>query len=60
MDANLAALGIGDCIIGSVSLDDVGAGKPDPTPYREACRRLALSPQQVVAVEDSTTGARSA
>ena len=37
VDANLAALGVGGLIAFSVSLDDVGAGKPDPS--RTACRR---------------------
>lgn len=60
VDANIAALGIGDCLVGSISLDDVPAGKPDPAPYRDACRRLALAPHQVIAVEDSATGIRSA
>lgn len=60
VDANLAALGIGGLIDFSISLDDVTHGKPDPTPYREAARRLGLDPAEVAAVEDSATGARSA
>jgi len=60
VDANIAALGIGDLIAFSISLDDVAAGKPDPEPYRRAAQRLALSPQHVVAVEDSAAGAASA
>lgn len=60
VDANLAALGIADLIAFSISRDDVTAGKPDPEPYREACRRLGLSPRDVLAVEDSDTGAQSA
>ncbi|QCI67110.1 HAD family hydrolase [Phreatobacter stygius] len=60
VDANIAALGIGGCLIGSISLDDVAAGKPDPAPYLDACRLLHLVPHQVIAVEDSLSGARSA
>lgn len=60
VDANIAALGIGRFLIGSVSLDDVSAGKPDPEPYRAACAMLGLLPHQVAAVEDSATGAASA
>ena len=41
-------------------MEDVSAGKPDPEPYREAARRLALQPTAIVAVEDSGAGARSA
>jgi HAD superfamily hydrolase (TIGR01509 family) len=60
VDANLAALGVKRHIAFSVSLDDVSLGKPDPEPYRLACERLGLGPSQVLAVEDSETGAQSA
>jgi HAD superfamily hydrolase (TIGR01509 family) len=60
VDANIKALGIGEIIAFSLSLDDVSSGKPDPEPYREAARRLGAEPQAVVAVEDSGAGARSA
>ena len=60
VDANIEALGIGAVITFSLSLDDVLSGKPDPEPYREAARRFALPAADVVAVEDSGAGARSA
>jgi HAD superfamily hydrolase (TIGR01509 family) len=60
VDANIEALGIGKTIAFSLSLDDVWSGKPDPEPYREAARRFALPAPEVVAVEDSGAGARSA
>lgn len=60
VDANLDALGLARDIAFSISLDDVHAGKPDPFPYAEACRRLGLAPAEVLAVEDSYTGASSA
>ena len=60
VDANIEALGIGKIIAFSMSLEDVSAGKPDPEPYREAARRFALPAAEVVAVEDSGAGARSA
>ncbi|WP_428032395.1 HAD family hydrolase [Ancylobacter sp.] len=60
VDANIAALGIADVLAFSISLDDVVKGKPDPEPYRRACERLCLPPEQVVAVEDSHSGALSA
>ena len=60
VDANIEALCIGKIIAFSLSLGDVSAGKPDPEPYREAARRLALPAAEVVAVEDSGAGARSA
>jgi HAD superfamily hydrolase (TIGR01509 family) len=60
VDANLQALGILDCIEFSISLDDVTAGKPDPLPYLQACKRLGLAPVSVAAVEDSRSGALAA
>jgi HAD superfamily hydrolase (TIGR01509 family) len=60
VDANIKALGIGDMIAFSLSLEDVSSGKPDPEPYREAARRFGDEPKAVVAVEDSGAGARSA
>lgn len=58
--ANVEALGIGEYLIGLVTLDDVSAGKPAPEPYLAACRLLGLRPEQVLAIEDSDTGLRSA
>ena len=60
VDANLEALQIRPAISFSISLEDVSAGKPDPEPYREAARRFALQAAEVVGVEDSGAGARSA
>jgi HAD superfamily hydrolase (TIGR01509 family) len=60
VDTNIDVLGIGDLIQFSISRDDVSAGKPDPEPYRQACLRFGLLPSQVIAVEDSDTGASSA
>ncbi|CAA0107527.1 Validoxylamine A 7'-phosphate phosphatase [Starkeya nomas] len=60
VDANIDALGIADALAFSLSLDDVTNGKPDPEPYRCACARLGLPPQEVAAIEDSRSGALSA
>ena len=60
VDANIAALGVGDAFAFSISLDDVLAGKPDPEPYRLAAHRLLVVPALIVAVEDSAAGAASA
>ncbi|RUX29822.1 HAD family phosphatase [Mesorhizobium sp. M7A.F.Ca.US.011.01.1.1] len=60
VNANLDALGVLDHMSLTISLDDVSAGKPDPAPYREACRQLAVAPGSVVAVEDSRTGTKAA
>lgn len=60
VDANVSALGIKERLVFSISLDDVRHGKPDPEPYATACVRLDLRPRQVLAVEDSIAGLRSA
>ena len=60
VDANLDALGIAACIQFSISLDDVTEGKPSALPYRQAATRLGLVPEDVIAVEDSSTGIQSA
>lgn len=60
VDANLDAIGAAPFIEFSISLDDVDHGKPDPEPYRRAAERLGVAPNQIVAVEDSPTGAVSA
>ena len=60
VDANLAALGIADCLAFSISLDDVACGKPDPEPYAQAARRLGLPPHRIWSVEDSAAGLASA
>jgi HAD superfamily hydrolase (TIGR01509 family) len=60
VEANLDALGVASAMAFSISLDDVEKGKPDPWPYSEACRRLGLPTDSVLAVEDSRTGITSA
>jgi HAD superfamily hydrolase (TIGR01509 family) len=60
VDANIAALGIAENILFSISLDDVDHGKPAPHPYRLAIRKIDMQSDEVIAVEDSETGARSA
>lgn len=58
--ANLDATGVEEHMEFLVCLDDVKNGKPSPEPYETACRKLGLAPQNVLAVEDSATGAASA
>jgi HAD superfamily hydrolase (TIGR01509 family) len=60
VDANIAVLGIAENILFSVSLDDVDHGKPNPHPYRVAIGKIDMQRQEIIAVEDSETGARSA
>ncbi len=44
----------------TVSAQDVGAPKPAPDIYLEACRRLGTDPAESAALEDSATGAAAA
>jgi HAD superfamily hydrolase (TIGR01509 family) len=60
VQANLSVCNLVSHLAFSISLDDVTAGKPDPAPYLQAARRLALAPHDILAVEDSLTGLRSA
>lgn len=60
VDANLTAIGALPIVEFAISRDDVTSGKPDPAPYREACRRLQLGAADVLVVEDSETGIASA
>nr|WP_045277059.1 HAD family phosphatase [Microbacterium terrae] len=43
-----------------VAGDDVTRPKPFPDPYLQACATLGVDPAEVVAIEDSATGVRSA
>lgn len=60
VDTNIDALGIADKLRFSISINDVLNGKPDPEPYLAAAERLQLAPTEMIAVEDSLTGAISA
>ena len=44
----------------SLSLDDVPVGKPSPVPYLKAISILGLMAEEIIAVEDSLSGAQSA
>lgn len=46
-------LGITDGVDHVVASAEVGAAKPDPAIFREACRRLAVPPRQALHVGDS-------
>jgi HAD superfamily hydrolase (TIGR01509 family) len=60
IDTVLAALGVTDRFVATVSSEEVGRGKPAPDVYLEAARRLDVSPADAVAIEDSANGIRSA
>jgi HAD superfamily hydrolase (TIGR01509 family) len=52
--ARLGAAGIEPPVL--VSVDDIGAGKPDPEGYLLAARRLGIAPAGCLVVEDSEPG----
>lgn len=56
----LEAAGLAPYLPLRVCGDEVARSKPDPEIYREAARRLGLPPEQLLAVEDSENGLRSA
>lgn len=60
LEANLRALGIEEPSLVTISVNDVRHGKPNPEPYERAAWLLRLDPEEVIAVEDSPTGARAA
>lgn len=56
----LAAGGLESSVGAVVAAEDVVRHKPDPEPYLEACRRLAVPATLASAVEDTPVGAASA
>jgi len=58
---SLQIVGLEDSFDVVLSAHEVGAPKPAPDPYLEACRRLGVDPgPAVVALEDSPTGVAAA
>lgn len=54
--SSLEGLGLEDAFEPMIFAEDVGVEKPDPTPYREALKRLGISPEEALAFEDSPSG----
>lgn len=59
-EAILAAAGLAERLPTLVLGDELPRPKPDPMPYREAMRRLGVTPSRSVAFEDSRSGLRAA
>ncbi|MGQ4648186.1 HAD-IA family hydrolase [Lyngbya aestuarii] len=55
----LSVLGLTNIFDTVVLANDVAAGKPDPAPYLSALNRLGLTPELVIAFEDSPSGIHS-
>jgi len=60
IDFALDAAGLAGAFSATVSSEEVKHGKPAPDVYLEAARRLGVSPDRCVAIEDSSNGLRSA
>jgi beta-phosphoglucomutase len=58
--STLAQLGLRNCFRAVVTGEDVLLGKPDPTIYRLACKRIQIEPWRLLAVEDAVSGIRAA
>ena len=57
--AVLCVIGLRDAFDETVLSEEVGAGKPDPAPYRAALARLGVAAGEAVAFEDSASGIAS-
>lgn len=60
VDAAIATSGLTDAFDVIVTSDDVARSKPAPDIYLLACERLGVAPADVLALEDSAAGVRSA
>ncbi|MCB9897262.1 MAG: HAD family phosphatase [Planctomycetes bacterium] len=60
VDLVLRRLGIERLFGATVSIDDVEHGKPEPDLFVEAARRLGVSPDACLVVEDAVLGLRAA
>jgi HAD superfamily hydrolase (TIGR01509 family) len=60
IDLALELMGVAELFRATVSSEEVDRGKPAPDVYLEAARRLGVSPENAIAVEDSASGIRSA
>ncbi len=60
IDTVLESAGLAQRFQVSVSTEEVAAGKPSPVVYQSVVQRLGVDPSQVLAIEDSSNGLRSA
>jgi HAD superfamily hydrolase (TIGR01509 family) len=60
VERHFSAHGLSDRFAAVVTRQDVENGKPDPEPYLKASALLGVAPMDVLALEDSHAGVRSA
>jgi HAD superfamily hydrolase (TIGR01509 family) len=60
VDSHLARLRLTDYFVATICADDALRAKPYPDLYELACQKLAVSPEEAVAIEDSPNGVRAA
>jgi HAD superfamily hydrolase (TIGR01509 family) len=60
IDLALQRMDVSELFQGTVSSEEVERGKPAPDVYLEVAGRLNVNPENVVAIEDSANGIRSA
>jgi beta-phosphoglucomutase-like phosphatase (HAD superfamily) len=60
IDGALEAAGLRQLFRSTVSSEEVARGKPAPDVYLEGARRLGVEPTSCAAIEDSSSGIRSA
>jgi HAD superfamily hydrolase (TIGR01509 family) len=60
IDLALELMGVADLFQATVSSEEVARGKPAPDVYLAAAQRLGGRPENIVAIEDSANGIRSA
>jgi HAD superfamily hydrolase (TIGR01509 family) len=60
IDLALERMQVADLFRATVSSEEVARGKPAPDVYLEVARRLSVGPCDVLAIEDSANGVRSA
>ena len=60
LDVKLSSIGLIDFFEVEISGDMFEKAKPDPQIYIECVKRLALKPEECIAIEDSEVGIKSA
>jgi HAD superfamily hydrolase (TIGR01509 family) len=58
--STLVDLGLSSCFEQVTTGEDVLSGKPDPAVYRQACHRIGIEPEYLLAVEDAISGIQAA